>query len=488
MKTIKKIASIIMMVLPFVLSSCSQDLMEGNKGETALALSANSTDVSLDVLNPSENAVTFNWTSGTNGGTNAGITYKFELAIAGTNFSEPLVIELGKGSASLVYTNEQLNSLLIDSLKISPETEANLEARVIASVLPSQGQQTSNVVSLKAKTYTPLASALYLIGSAAPNGWSADNATKMNSVAGTVGGFVWQGKLNAGELKFITTLGHFTPSYNKGADATTLYLRQSDQDAYDEKFVIPTTGTYKVTMNILSLTISIEALEAPLYSDLWFTGGFNGWSFTAMRNDLLDPFVFHYNAVLNSINSSDEFKIATQARFDNDVIFLRPAVNQQGVGTDLAVSQWAENTNPNDYKWKISNGTYKIKLDTREMKIDIVPFTPYAMIYLVGDATPSGWNIGGATPMTAVAGNPYKFTWTGTLNAGELKFTCDKQSDWNGAWFLASSGDIAPSGSEEQMVFSAQGANPDNKWKISAAGTYTIELDQLQELVKIVKQ
>ena len=121
------------------------------------------------------------------------------------------------------------------------------------------------------------------------------------------------------------------------------------------------------------------------------------------------------------------------------------------------------------------------------MKIDIIPFTPYAMIYMVGDATPSGWSIDNATPLTATA-DPNKFTWTGTLNAGELKFTCDKQSDWNGDWFLANQNGIEPSGDIEQMLFSAKGANPDNKWKITTAGTYTIELDQLQQTVKIKKQ
>ncbi len=51
-----------------------------------------------------------------------------------------------------------------------------------------------------------------------------------------------------------------------------------------------------------------------------------------------------------------------------------------------------------DYKWNITGGVYKIKLDTRDMKIDIVPFVPFEMVYLVGDASPNGWDIGNATP------------------------------------------------------------------------------------------
>src|SRR5690606_15850780 len=112
--------------------------------------------------------------------------------------------------------------------------------------------------------------------------------------------------------------------------------------------------------------------------------------------------------------------------------------------------------------------------------------TPFANMYLVGDATQNGWDIGNATPM--VKSSDYTFTWTGTLQAGDFKFTCDKQSDWNGAWFLASQNGIEPTGSEEQVLFSQPGSNPDNKWKITSTGTYAITLNQLKETVIIQKQ
>jgi hypothetical protein len=38
------------------------------------------------------------------------------------------------------------------------------------------------------------------------------------------------------------------------------------------------------------------------------------------------------------------------------------------------------------------------------------------------------------------------------------------------------------------MLYSNVGSNPDNKWNITEAGTYTIELDQLQETVKFTKR
>ena len=73
--------------------------------------------------------------------------------------------------------------------------------------------------------YKPLTSTLYLIGSATPGGWSADDATEMTRKDNGI--FTWTGRLVAGEFKFITTLGSFLPSYNKGTDGL-LVLRSSD--------------------------------------------------------------------------------------------------------------------------------------------------------------------------------------------------------------------------------------------------------------------
>jgi PTS system glucitol/sorbitol-specific IIC component len=74
------------------------------------------------------------------------------------------------------------------------------------------------------------------------------------------------------------------------------------------------------------------------------------------------------------------------------------------------------------------------------------------MIYLVGDATPNGWDLGNATPMVATE-SPFVFTWTGNLTAGELKFSCDKQDDWNGAWFMSAKASAEPTGDVEPMLF-----------------------------------
>lgn len=484
----KAIYRIITPIILLMLVSCGEDLMELNKGETTLRVSANFTEVELDVLNPNAGALNFVWTTGTNKGTNAAISYRFEISLQDNAYEEGVAYELGKNVTNVAYTNESLNAILIDSLNVLPGSIAVVKARVIATVLAAGvDAQVSDDFLVSVKTFKPISKNLYIIGSATTNGWNADNATRMNPISGITGGFVWQGRLNAGEFKFITQLGKFLPSYNKGEGDNDLVYRELESDI-DNKFMVAKAGQYRITSNIVTLTLKIEELDAPEFGSLWFVGGFSGWTFEEMRVDMLDPYVFYYNAELNSSNTTDEFKIATADNFDASTVFLRPEINDQGAGVGLNVVKWSENENSNDQKWKLAPGVYKIKLNLRTMKIDIVPFTPFAGIYLVGDATPNGWDIANATVMNTVAGNPYKFTWTGNLSAKELKFSCDRKSDWNGAFFLATTAGANPSGSDEQMLFSNPGSNPDNKWNITQAGTFTIELDQLQEIVKFTKQ
>lgn len=463
-------------------TGCSDDdNIEYNKGNIPLKITASDNQVELDAENPQVEALKFTWTSGSNQGTNAAISYTFQMDVEGNNFAGGISIDLGREVYEKVYKNEELNDILLDDFGITTDTDVSLEFRIIATVAAENVQpEISNIETITVKTHKPITKTLYLIGDATPNGWNVDDATEMKPITNTPKGFTWTGNLSLGEFKFITTLGEFTPSYNKGDDDTKLYLRENSSDPYDEKFEITQGGVYTIKVNLITLRITITKGEGPEYTELWFVGNPTGWSFEPMTVNPLDPFVFHFNA---DLSAGGEFKIGTAAG-SWDAVFYRPPVDLTPEGTDLDVDKWAGNP---DNKWDITGGVYKIKLDTREMKIDIVPFTPYAMVYLVGDATPAGWDIGNATPMTATA-DPNKFTWTGNLSTGEMKFTLDKQSDWNGAWFIASEADKTPTGQEEQMIYNYPGAGVDYKWKITNAGTYTIELDQLKETIVIEKQ
>jgi hypothetical protein len=386
---------------------------------------------------------------------------------------------------------------LLNQLGIRAGQQTTVNARLTAIVEGMDERQTATA-SFSATPYAPVTTTLYLVGDATPNGWSADNATEMKRTDNGI--FTWQGNLKAGELKFLTTPGQWLPSYNNDGNGG-LVLRTSDEEP-DVKFIITEDHFYQVKVNLLNSEVTMTQMEGevPAYDNLYFVGDATGWGFVKMNKDPLDAFLFRYAHHFTAAEKG-EFKFGTsEGSWEN----MYKATSAGAPYTQTTMELIA-GYDP-DNKWYLQESetdkAYKICVDIRTGKERMMmhEFKPYEMIYLVGDATPAGWDIGGATPMKATD-SPYIFTWTGSLTTGEVKFTCDRQSDWNGAWFMNSKGnDVAPTGEVEQMLFIDKSnadfkaqyleinvGDIDQKWQIQSAGTYTITLNQLEETVSIVK-
>jgi hypothetical protein len=482
----KRIVHILMLFSISILTACKKEnYTELNKGNTPLAISASTSTLVLKEKEKDNETLILNWTTGTNKGTNAGINYTLQLAKAGTNFSSPITENLGKAVYNRKFTSAALNDILRNQLNATAGEEFTLEARVVANSLADVGEtQTAAPVSIKATPYTPVSSTLYLIGDASPNGWDNNNATPMTAITNEPGGFTWSGPLNAGELKFLTTLGQWIPTYNKGATVTSLFYR-TDFGQPDDKFQVANRGNFIVKVNIIDLTISIEETAHPLtppYSRLWIVGDAtpNGWNIGApneMQVDNGNLFEFKFNDVLKA----GEFKIPV-ATGDWGTDFYMPVTNHQDLSsTDV---QLVKGGSP-DNKWQITTpGAYKIKLDLYNNKIDIKAFTPYTQLWLLGDATPTGWNINSPTPMVADPTDPYTFTWQGAMTAGEFKipvatgnFGCD--------YFMPM---VNHQSTDIKLAKFVKAGNPDYKWQITEPGNYKITFNQLKETIDIVKQ
>ena len=478
-------------------ASCTdQDYEEDNKGFDTLTLYAMQSADTLDEVSHASNALTLNWTTGNNGGTGNRIAYTLELAKAGTDFANPCTLVTEATQTYEWSANEEnINEMILDKMGGQPGQRIDLEARVTATV-PGYDNTQQSQVSLSFVPYEPVTSTLYLIGDATPNGWSADNATAMTRTDNGV--FTWEGNLTEGNLKFITTLGQFLPSYNLGDDGLAT-LRTSD-DQPDNQWHISEAHYYKVDVNLLTGVVGIAKTEGskPAYDQLFFVGNMTGWSFEPMTRDALDPYLFRLGRYFDQ---GGDFKFGTS---DGSWENMYKATQANAPYTDTSM-KFVSGYDPDD-KWYLQDGetgkAYKICVDIRAGKERMLmsEFHPYEGIWLVGDATPNGWDLSNATAMTKTS--DYVFTWTGQLNAGELKFTCDKQSDWNGAWFMCAAGsDVEPTGQTEQALFIDKSSasckaqyldlnvgDVDQKWKITQSGTYTITLDQLHETVTIIKQ
>ncbi len=499
-KNIHYLFPVLLVLLALLCFACSDDYTELNKGNDELTLTASKTNLTLDIRTPDAEAIAFNWTSGTNQGTGAAIEYTFQMDIAGNSFQHGITEYIGKTTTrSLSYTHEELVALLTEDLALPYNQEATIEVRVVAEVMDGRvADQFAPVVTLKLTPYKPVSKKLYLIGDATPKGWSADEATEMNPVSGNAGGFVWTGEMKKGSFKFITTLGEFVPSYNKDGDQQALVLRESFDDP-DEVFYLDEAGYYQITANIIDLTIDIEKLAGkpgPRYDMIYFVGSFTSWNHTAMIQDPMNNYLFHYNEVF-TWNGGGEFKFGT-APGSWDDMYLASEADAPYTSTKVLYK------GTNDYKWQLKESecgkAYKMVLDITDGKEQMLmkEFTPFGTMYLVGDATPYGWSYSDG-PMTR--SGDYLFTWTGQLNTGELKFACGERTNWEGPWFIPVKDGAAPTGESEQMFLIVKSDDDfyalypdvnmgglDNKWRITTAGTYTITLDQLHETVTIVKQ
>ncbi len=100
-----------------------------------------------------------------------------------------------------------------------------------------------------------------------------------------------------------------------------------------------------------------------------------------------------------------------------------------------------------------------------------------SVLYMVGDATPKGWDIVSPTPMTASDEDPLLFTYEGNLNVGELKL-CTATGTWDVPFIrpLAAGTEIG----KEPIVdasFKMHAGDPDDKWNVVEAGVYNLRFD-----------
>ncbi|GHT13346.1 hypothetical protein AGMMS4956_09390 [Bacteroidia bacterium] len=484
-----------------LLPACNESEIEYNKAEVPLELTLSTDAAVLDIHAPAKEAIAFTWTAGTNGGTNSAIDYFLQIDEQGNNFDGGKLIEIGRRVYEYKYTHSQLNDLVLGDFGVPKGEAINLEARVIAMVSSEQASdQTSATMPFTVTSYVPpVTNTLFIIGSATPGGWSLNAATPMNTITNEVGGFRATVDLGAGELKFVVSKADFWPAFVKDGSAAEdklIYYQDEPASELDIKFAITEAGRYRITANIVDLTINFEKLVivGPTYAHWYFVGDLTGWGFEEMRQDPFNPFIFRYGAVLNG-SSDRDFKFGTGTSWS--VPFMHPTAADAPISS-TAASVYAGDP---DYKWKLTpaenNKAYKIELDVTEgsESMTMTEYTPLTTIYVIGGASPIGWGLGNrANAQMTQGADAYTYTWTGNLTVGtdnEIKFKCSDDGDWDNdashPWYMApEDGTPVVPNTDMELTLGTRGAG-DRKWKVQEAGTYTIVIDQLKETVRFNK-
>ena len=436
--------------------SCQKE--ESNDIQLAgeLTLSSTSADISLLQKNDAKVAVAFNWTTGTNNGTGASISYVLQVDKAGNNFSNPHTFEMGKAVYTKSFLVSQLNSSLLQEYGAIAGVTFNMEARVVATINTTpQTQQISPVVSIKVTPYEPVSKKLYIFGDATPNGWDASKAIELTPDGGDPTVFVYKGALSSGQYKFLTTSGQLLPSYNRGSDDNHIIYRTTESQP-DDKFSITEAAVYKITVRLLDLTVTAVKLDQPPYDNIYMVGDAtpNGWDIsnaTELIQDEDNPYIFTYTGVMKAgdykfpVNRNGNWGQDMYMKLSDSTMYLH-----HGGASD-------------DNKWSITKkGHYTITLNLMENTISIVR----TKLFMVGSATPIGWSIDKAIEMTEDATNGCIFTYSGPMESGEFKFPVNRNTDWGQDMYMRVD--------DTHMYRHVGGASDDNKWNITVAGNYTI--------------
>lgn len=210
----------------------------------------------------------------------------------------------------------------------------------------------------------------------------------------------------------------------------------------------------------------------------------NGWSIdnpTPMTQSESEPLVFSWEGPLNT----GEMKLClATGSWDNP--FIRPLNANEPIGksgiSEASFKMYAGN--PDD-KWKVVDaGIYNLVFDLRNWSmsatfirdLDKPAVEPIETetLFIVGDATPNGWDIDNPCQLEAKGG--YTFVYEGPLNKGEMK-ACATPGSWDVQFIRPATNGVTIGKEGAQSPDFVYSANPDHKWVVETPGIYRLTFD-----------
>lgn len=257
----------------------------------------------------------------------------------------------------------------------------------------------------------------------------------------------------------------------------------------DPTYTYSETGTYSVTLTAsgnggsAETTIQVEVTDPmPDYDKLYIVGDASpsGWDIAtpeAFVQSEEDPFVFSYEADFTPGN----FKISTFTGDWCDGEWINAAqASAPLTSTDYIITQACDGP---DNQWVVTEDTagrylVTVNLATETIAIEEVAVTSYSNLYIVGDATESGWDIQNPKAFTQSESDPSVFTYEAKLSPGNFKISTFI-GDWcDGEWLnSAETNQAIPETSEFIITQGCDG--PDNQWVVTeeTQGRYTITVN-----------
>lgn len=343
----------------FVLGACEEKDLVVLNPDASTTLSLSQSSVVLLEEDAANVATVASWTE-PDFGFEAAESYTLMIDVHGGDFTGAKTFAAGS-AFSKSLTVEELNAKLL-SLGLTANQESQVDVKVKVK-LSNYSEFYSNVLVM---TVTPYSTLLDLstnwgvVGSATPGGWSSTSTTDIKDIpfwtTNTDGVLVAYCTLRDGEIKFRTDNAWTTNYGDSGADGTL--------DSGGDNIVV-TAGTYKITMNLNSLTYTIEAYTWGIVGD----GTLNGWGapdaklyYNSYNND--------WRAVVTLLDGAIKF------RFNEDW-----GVNYGDNGADGTLESSGDNIS-------VTAGHYLVIFDPVNLTYSLTAMDVWG---LVGDGTPTGW-------------------------------------------------------------------------------------------------
>lgn len=368
---------------------------------------------------------------------------------------------------------------------------------VLGAILPACEDEKDLIIiegNLPIKT-----KALYMVGSATPNGWNIDNPTAFTPTEEDALVFTWEGNLLPGEMKLCLTTGSWDAPFIRprvageeiSRNAITKAAFQMHAGDPDEKWNVKEAGVYRLTFDLRNWNMSTEYLKEPdapknepISTETFYIVGDatpNGWDINnPVELKKTAPFVFEYDGALNA----GDFK-ACCAKGSWDVPFVRPAVEGVTITTTgVSAPEFVFVANP-DNKWKVAEaGMYHLTFDLQsytvkaeykgQIKNEKEPIST-ATFYIIGDATPGGWSMDAATACTKAA--DYKFTLAVELVEGSFKAMVKPDNTFSCPFFRPAAAGVTVGENGASLADCVYTRNPDDQWRVTKAGRYELTFD-----------
>lgn len=237
------------------------------EGGTPPVLTASvSSVIPLSFSNSEEEAVIFSWTNPnyrfTTGVSSQDVNYQLEIDRAGANFASPSKHTVAiKSDLNLRLSQGQLNDYLLNQMNLPVDAPADIEVRLKSNLGASAATLISNVLSFNVRPFStppkvspPSADNLWIVGDAAPSGWTNpllsphDVSQKFTKLSPTVYELTLS-MPGGGGYKLIQDNGVWSTQYHM-LDGGTWEGGDFEMRDSDPQFPgPPSAGTYKITVD-----------------------------------------------------------------------------------------------------------------------------------------------------------------------------------------------------------------------------------------------